>query len=199
MRRGMLGPTFKIGAANWISIVRFVVAFVVPGIYLDRLFGEVSYEVGFIVVFLILVTDFFDGRVARRFGLVTDFGMIFDPISDKVSHYFALGGLFAGVGVLPGLDGMPVGLFVGAMAVILAYDVGVMVWWLRGRKRVGSVLGNKVRGALFSVYVVCAAMSVCLDWKILLWCSRVLFFMTAVGSLLVVIFSLDRVTRLRRK
>jgi phosphatidylglycerophosphate synthase len=193
----VLATTFKVGAANWISIVRFAMAFLVPAVYLERPFGEVSYRVGFFMVFLILATDFLDGRVARKFGLATDFGMIFDPISDKVSHYLALGGLFFGVGMLPGLDGVPFAWVVVLMVVILAYDVGVAVWWCRGRERIGSVFGNKVRGALFSTYIVCAAMTACFDWEILLFLSRALFFMVAAGSLLVVIFSVDRVARLR--
>jgi CDP-diacylglycerol--glycerol-3-phosphate 3-phosphatidyltransferase len=32
---------------------------------------------------LAILTDFFDGRLARRYGLVSDFGKIWDPIADK--------------------------------------------------------------------------------------------------------------------
>jgi CDP-diacylglycerol--glycerol-3-phosphate 3-phosphatidyltransferase len=30
-----------------------------------------------------ILTDFFDGRLARRYGLISDFGKIWDPIADK--------------------------------------------------------------------------------------------------------------------
>ena len=30
-----------------------------------------------------ILTDFFDGNLARRYGLVSDFGKIWDPIADK--------------------------------------------------------------------------------------------------------------------
>ncbi|MDR1431474.1 MAG: CDP-diacylglycerol--glycerol-3-phosphate 3-phosphatidyltransferase [Propionibacteriaceae bacterium] len=31
-----------------------------------------------------IVTDFFDGRLARKYGLISDFGKLWDPIADKV-------------------------------------------------------------------------------------------------------------------
>ena len=38
------------------------------------------------------ITDFIDGRIARKRGLVTDLGKVFDPFSDSVMHltFFAL-------------------------------------------------------------------------------------------------------------
>jgi CDP-diacylglycerol--glycerol-3-phosphate 3-phosphatidyltransferase len=42
-----------------------------------------------------MITDLFDGELARRYGLVTDFGKIVDPIADKAIMGTALIGLSA--------------------------------------------------------------------------------------------------------
>lgn len=41
-----------------------------------RLAGTITFAVA-------IITDFFDGRLARRYNLVSDFGKIWDPIADK--------------------------------------------------------------------------------------------------------------------
>lgn len=41
-----------------------------------RLAGTVAFAVA-------IITDFFDGLLARRYNLVSDFGKIWDPIADK--------------------------------------------------------------------------------------------------------------------
>ena len=38
----------------------------------------------FIVFVVAALTDFFDGRIARKRGLVTDLGKFLDQISDKI-------------------------------------------------------------------------------------------------------------------
>ena len=31
------------------------------------------------------ITDFFDGKIARRFNMITDWGKMLDPIADKIT------------------------------------------------------------------------------------------------------------------
>src|SRR5574344_2217697 len=37
----------------------------------------------FIVFVLIVITDFLDGYIARKYNMITDFGKAFDPIVDR--------------------------------------------------------------------------------------------------------------------
>ena len=38
------------------------------------------------VVLLSTLTDFLDGKVARRFNMITEFGKFLDPVADKLTH-----------------------------------------------------------------------------------------------------------------
>ena len=42
-----------------------------------------QYLIAFVIFLLSAVTDFFDGLIARKYDLVSEFGKIADPISDK--------------------------------------------------------------------------------------------------------------------
>lgn len=48
------------------------------------------YWVAFILFFISSITDYFDGYLARRYNLVSDFGEILDPIADKILIVFLL-------------------------------------------------------------------------------------------------------------
>lgn len=48
--------------------------------------GPQEYAWSVIVLAVATVTDFFDGKVARRFNMVSDFGKVLDPIADKLTQ-----------------------------------------------------------------------------------------------------------------
>ncbi|GAA5053889.1 CDP-diacylglycerol--glycerol-3-phosphate 3-phosphatidyltransferase [Thermocatellispora tengchongensis] len=67
--------------ANVLTVVRLVfVPFFVACLFLPGTGWRITALVVFVVASL---TDLLDGELARRYGLVTDFGKIADPIADK--------------------------------------------------------------------------------------------------------------------
>lgn len=54
----------------------FIVAFFLP--------YDWAYLVAAIIFVLAAFTDFLDGHIARKYGLVTDFGKLLDPVADKI-------------------------------------------------------------------------------------------------------------------
>ena len=67
--------------ANLLSVLRLVL--VVPITYLILVDGPLSWVFGLIL--LALMTDWFDGRVARWSRTVSEWGKVLDPLADKVA------------------------------------------------------------------------------------------------------------------
>lgn len=73
-----------------IIIIILLFPFESAGIYLPKLFINESLviEIKYLIVgalFIIAsITDFLDGRIARKYNMITDFGKMIDSIADKV-------------------------------------------------------------------------------------------------------------------
>lgn len=81
---------------------------------------ETSARIWALVIFCVaMATDTADGRIARRYGLVTDFGKIADPIADKAIMTAALISLNI-VGKL----------WWWVTAIILIREIGITIWRL---------------------------------------------------------------------
>jgi CDP-diacylglycerol--glycerol-3-phosphate 3-phosphatidyltransferase len=96
-----------------------------------------------------MITDLFDGELARRYGLVTDFGKIADPIADKAIMGAALAGLSA-LGDLPWW----------VTAVILARELGItlMRFWVIRHGVIPASRGGKLKtltqGVAVGMYIL---------------------------------------------
>jgi CDP-diacylglycerol--glycerol-3-phosphate 3-phosphatidyltransferase len=67
---------------NYLTVARIIVIpIIVMTFYIDHPY---AYCIGAVLFILASITDFFDGYIARRFGLVSSFGRMFDPIADKL-------------------------------------------------------------------------------------------------------------------
>lgn len=103
--------------ANVLTGVRFVL---VP-VFLAALFVGDGHEtywrvVAFVVFAVAVITDRFDGALARSYGMVTEFGALADPIADKA----LIGAALIGLSLLGDLPWWVTG-------VILARELGVTV------------------------------------------------------------------------
>jgi CDP-diacylglycerol---glycerol-3-phosphate 3-phosphatidyltransferase len=83
-----------VNIANILTVTRLVL---VP-VFLMTLFTGGGHSTGWrMVAFVVFavgsITDFIDGHLARKYGLVTDFGKVVDPIADKALTGSALFGL----------------------------------------------------------------------------------------------------------
>lgn len=76
------GP--KVSAWNIANVVTVIRLAMVPFFVVCLFLPGTGWRVTALVVFMVAsLTDLLDGELARRYGLVTDFGKIADPIADK--------------------------------------------------------------------------------------------------------------------
>jgi CDP-diacylglycerol--glycerol-3-phosphate 3-phosphatidyltransferase len=105
-------PPGLVNVANVLTVVRI---FLVPVFVVCLVHGGTAWRIAALVAFCgASATDFLDGQLARKRGLVTDFGKIADPIADKALTGAALITLSA-LGELPGW----------VTALILVREIGI--------------------------------------------------------------------------
>lgn len=82
--QGRIRQVPLVNAANIITVVRIVLVPVFVLLVIVSAMTDPAWRIAAAVTFGIAsLTDFVDGWIARRFGLVTSFGKVADPIADK--------------------------------------------------------------------------------------------------------------------
>nr|WP_037917581.1 CDP-diacylglycerol--glycerol-3-phosphate 3-phosphatidyltransferase [Actinacidiphila yeochonensis] len=126
-----------LNVANLLTMIRL---FLVPGFVVLLLHGDghdpAWRSFAWAAFGVAMITDLFDGELARRYGLVTDFGKIADPIADKAIMGAALIGLSA-LGDLPWW----------VTAVILFRELGItlMRFWVIRHGVIPASRGGKLK------------------------------------------------------
>src|SRR5712692_6481532 len=138
---------------NGLTVLRLVlvpvfVAFLVADDTLSRI-------VAFFVFGVASVTDLLDGHVARRSGMITDFGKIADPIADKALTGSALITLSA-LGDLPWW----------VTGVILVREVGVTAlrFWVIRHGVIAASRGGKIKTVLQMVAIELYILPIHVSW-----------------------------------
>lgn len=133
---------------NILSVVRIMLVFVFAAVffvYPDKPFIAV-------IVFLLSgATDVVDGRLARRFGWVTQVGKILDPVADKLMQCTAL--LCLAV-----TKYVPLWIFVFFMVKELSMGLGAILFFRRSREIGMSRFFGKFAVVLFYAAIVVIVM-----------------------------------------
>ncbi|MEV7603460.1 CDP-diacylglycerol--glycerol-3-phosphate 3-phosphatidyltransferase [Kitasatospora sp. NPDC089797] len=141
------------GVWNIANVLTMVRVLLVP-VFVALLFADDGHNpkwraVAWASFAIAMITDLFDGEIARRKGLVTDFGKIADPIADKAIMGAALIGLSL-LGDLPWW----------VTAVILARELGItlMRFWVIRYGVIPASRGGKLKtltqGTAVGMYVL---------------------------------------------
>ena len=114
------------------------------------------YGAGLVVFVVAAGTDWLDGYVARKYGLVTTLGRILDPFADKV----IICGTFIFLVAVPAMHQLPWGLRAWMVVVIVGREL--LVTMLRGFvEKQGGDFSAKMSGKL-KMLLQCIAAGACL-------------------------------------
>ncbi|MEU4120369.1 CDP-diacylglycerol--glycerol-3-phosphate 3-phosphatidyltransferase [Kitasatospora sp. NPDC028055] len=141
------------GVWNIANVLTMVRVLLVP-VFVALLFADDGHNpkwraVAWAAFAIAMITDLFDGEIARRKGLVTDFGKIADPIADKA----IMGSALIGLSVLGDLPWW-------VTVVILARELGItlMRFWVIRYGVIPASRGGKLKtltqGTAVGMYVL---------------------------------------------
>jgi CDP-diacylglycerol--glycerol-3-phosphate 3-phosphatidyltransferase len=141
-----VGPVPVVNAANALTALRLVLVPVFIGLVVASDMIHPSWRIAACLTFAFAsMTDLVDGWIARRFGLVTSFGKVADPIADKALTGTALV-------LLSWFDRLPWWVTL----VILAREFGVTAirFWVIRYGVIAASRGGKVKTALQILAIV---------------------------------------------
>jgi CDP-diacylglycerol--glycerol-3-phosphate 3-phosphatidyltransferase len=147
--------------ANVLTLLRLVL---VP-VFLLALFAGNGHEtasriIAFVVFAVAVITDRFDGALARNYGMVTEFGTMADPIADKT----LIGAALIGLSMLGDLHWW-------VTAVILAREVGITVlrFVMLRHGVIPASRGGKLKTLVQAVAIGLFVLPVSGSWLVAAW------------------------------
>lgn len=140
MSRAASRPVPLVNAANLLTAARLVLVPVFVVLVVVSAMTHAGWRVAAGLVFLVAsLTDFADGWIARRYGLVTSFGKVADPIADKALTGTALV-LLSAYGALP--------WWVTAVVAVREIGVTVLRFWVIRYGVIPASRGGKIKTVL---------------------------------------------------
>ena len=81
----MIWWDMKINSANKLTILRVILIPIFVFLYMVGSENSYSLKLLATIIFILAsITDYFDGIIARKYNLVTNFGKLLDPLADKM-------------------------------------------------------------------------------------------------------------------
>ena len=119
---------------NKLTLARVIMAPIAMVFIMFPIGGETTARILAAVLFaLTALTDMLDGKIARKYNLVTDFGKLMDPLADKIMVFSAMLGILLYCADLRYV-------FVWAALIVIAREMGVTSLRLLAASKGGEVI-----------------------------------------------------------
>lgn len=131
---------------NLLSTFRIILAIIIPIVYYHpRILNKTAWMVGLVMVSG--VTDCLDGKIARKFNMISEVGKILDPIADKLTQLVLL------ICLLSRNPWIKIILILFIIKEVTQGIMGLMVL-LRAKENEGAKWYGKLNTVVFYVVVV---------------------------------------------
>ena len=141
-KKGMNLPN-KLTVLRICLVPVFIAVMMLPASLLDPILSGL---VGVAIFIIASITDMLDGKIARKYGLVTDFGKLMDPLADK----FMVIGALAVIVYRARLDATCL-FFTLILLVVVFRELGVSALRLVASTSSGAVVAANMLGKIKTV------------------------------------------------
>ena len=144
-KKGMNLPN-KLTVVRICMVPLFIVVMMLPASVLSPL---LSGSIGATLFVIASLTDMLDGKIARKYGLVTDFGKLMDPLADK---FMVIGAMTA---IVYRTTGAHQALFIITLLVVVFRELAVTSLRLVASSSGGQVVAANIWGKAKTVTQIC--------------------------------------------
>ena len=131
---------------NWLCFLRIAL---IP--VFSVLFIKEHYIIAFVLMIIAAVTDLLDGKIARKYNMVSNLGKILDPIADKLSQVAIVIILIFKFWSFEGILKYLLFLFI-AKELIMVIAGAVLL--AKGMRPVAAEMGGKVATTVFYIFMI---------------------------------------------
>ena len=143
-KKGMNLPN-KLTVIRICMVPLFIIVMMLPASVLSYLWSGVIGAALFVIASL---TDMLDGKIARKYGLVTDFGKLMDPLADK---FMVIGAMTAIVYRTASIHPEHQALFIITLLVVVSRELAVTSLRLVASSSGGEVVAANIWGKVKTV------------------------------------------------
>lgn len=149
---------------NILTVIRVILVPVLMAVLIFPMMArEVTCIVGALLFALISFTDMLDGKLARKYNIVSDFGKFLDPLADKLLVF----GAFLSLMIFYRNDFLFISVLAFATFIVLLREFAVtsLRMLCKGEGVIAANLAGKIKTVSQMVFVVAALLETVL-WKI---------------------------------
>jgi CDP-diacylglycerol---glycerol-3-phosphate 3-phosphatidyltransferase len=186
-RKGMTLPN-KLTIMRILFIPAIVIIFYIPYLRENYIFKSVSYAnfIDAILFVLASLTDMLDGKIARKYNLVTTFGKFADPLADKCLVFTALFLLLA--------QGSNIGVFSTVVPLWAVVCIMIREFMVSGIRLVAAGNGDVIAASKLGKWKTAStmvALTILFFFGLASWVEWVGFALFMVATLLTIISGID--------